>query len=381
MNTEIELEPSLKRQLDAFRTVAPRDPQAAAAGKAAFLTHARALAPGVPPVRRRTSQSWFVSRPLAWRSASLAAATLLVLGLLLLSGAGMALAANASLPGEALYPLKTLGEGLKISFSGSDPAGQFALQREFVQQRTLEALALTQTGQPLPEYFLDRWEAQMEQMLQSGAQLDESNLQNQLLRIRTEWQAQARLLQMQQTRTDQAALQQVQTMYQQRLEWVETGLTDPQRFKQRFGSTNGDSSPPPALTPAHTTRPGPQPTVTPPGAGTSPTPNSTPQGTAPGSAQGTPAGTGQMQGAAGGPNENASTPGWPNHTDIPQGSGQTNSGGTQAPGGSASAQPESGNSNGSTSGSGAADPAGSGSGGEGGGSPANGNGSGGGKTR
>ena len=155
--------------LEALRAVPPRDPQAAATGKERFLAQAEALrrarrnrlrrptlrerppaaqvefAPGREREARQLPRTRRARERAAW--GILARAVVLALSLLALFGGATALAYLAldSLPGQALYPLKTSAEQAARWLTPSGK-GAVRLRVNFAGRRVEEMRALMAAG-------------------------------------------------------------------------------------------------------------------------------------------------------------------------------------------------------------------------------------------
>jgi hypothetical protein len=119
-----ELDANLMEALDIFRQAPPRDPQAAQAGRAAFLAQARRMALSPRPAQHGLS-SWLAAwsnafRQMNWHSTYTAPLALLWLIVLLFGGKAAVFAAQG-LPGEVFYGLLS-GEELHMALAADEPA-------------------------------------------------------------------------------------------------------------------------------------------------------------------------------------------------------------------------------------------------------------------
>lgn len=236
-----------------------RNPQRADEGRSAFLAAARGMAQSAPP--RPAAPHPAILR---WRPA-FALSVLTVLLLMVLASAGATLAAQSSLPGEALYGLKLWSEETRLSLTG-DPWAAWQLSLDFTQRRVDEALALGGADHPLPADLPARLLAQADHSIRL------------VLALAVEAQEQARLLQ--QTRARLAsmveqlegylaqpeahqigALKQLRLELQERVNWIDDGMQDPDRLREQLGLG------PQGIQPATTHTPTPCPTCTPEAAG------------------------------------------------------------------------------------------------------------------
>ncbi len=206
---------------------------------------------------------------------------------------GTLYAAQDDLPGQALYPLKTWSEDVRVSLT-ADPARQVERLMDMAQRRVEETVALTQAGRVPPETVLQRMERHLYRaMEQAAAQGDEQMVQT-LNRV------EARLRAMQQRLAGAPQTPVRERVWAQLEAWrrlAEAGEADPARFRQQIRewvrqNAPGSPEPPgprsPMGTPGTGSGPGPKGT---PGAGPGPGPMTTP-GTGPGPGPMTTPGTG-----------------------------------------------------------------------------------------
>lgn len=163
-----ELAPLLETLL-AIRTLQvtePPLPERVAAGRARFLARAAALrqqeaearaAPFVgwlAGLRQRLS-TWAAPGPMVGRWAVTALATLV---LLIVVGGSAVVAAEGSLPGDVLYPLKRTVQEVRILLA-TDEAARAELAREVQAQRRADALAVARQGRQVTVDFLGEIES------------------------------------------------------------------------------------------------------------------------------------------------------------------------------------------------------------------------------
>jgi hypothetical protein len=151
-----EIDPQLANMLELLKSTPPRDPLAAAQGRARFLQEAEGVlsSPSLSPFGwlkkkwsglkndRENSNMSMIGGGLALKTL----ATLLTVLILFFGGVGMtALAAQAALPGDILYPVKTTLEQTRLSLT-TDSASQAQLHLEFAQRRLDELSAIISSG-------------------------------------------------------------------------------------------------------------------------------------------------------------------------------------------------------------------------------------------
>lgn len=92
-------------------------------------------------------------RPFLWGLPRWATATAAVLLAVLVAG-GTVVTSASSLPGDALYPVKTATEGLRLTLA-QDPDAVADLHLEFAQRRLAETKALAEAQRTIPPSVLD----------------------------------------------------------------------------------------------------------------------------------------------------------------------------------------------------------------------------------
>ena len=171
-----QLDSRLYEKLDLLRPTTPRNPETAARGRAKFLAELETLElPSPERARKGILPGWMTNQGktgavyASGRKArfSFSGAFLLItLLVFLFGGAGMtALAAQAALPGDVLYPIKTSMEQAQLALSAS-PAGRANLQMEFAERRLLEIAGLIEEDQfqEIPA-ATDRFEAHIRNIM------------------------------------------------------------------------------------------------------------------------------------------------------------------------------------------------------------------------
>lgn len=151
MNQKDELDPQLRKMLEALKNVPERDPARAEAGRAQFLKLAEQMKPHTAPVAQPKRSWWqkfadaFGARSAGMRLAQGVVAVLLLAIVVLGGGVMVARAAYNSLPGETLYPVKqALEKGeILLAFSAERKA---ELHLEIAQERLAELQILARRG-------------------------------------------------------------------------------------------------------------------------------------------------------------------------------------------------------------------------------------------
>jgi hypothetical protein len=159
-----EIDPRLFELLDQLRPTPARDPEAAARGRKKYLTELKNLKFEAPAPSQANSMPRWLRRLVhkhdindnqredllmnkrTQRFTLTGALIVITLLVFLFGGAGMtALASQSSLPGDALYPVKTSLEQTRVALARS-AADRAQLQMEFAERRLGEIAGLIEEG-------------------------------------------------------------------------------------------------------------------------------------------------------------------------------------------------------------------------------------------
>ena len=179
MNVEPN-DPKIEKLLEPLRPVPPRDRLAAVQGRGRFLAQAATLRNTQPIPRRQGWLAMLFSPSFLYRKEKFAmVATIIVVLAILFGGtAGTAYAAQSSLPGETLYPVKTLIEDFRLDLT-KDPDKQYALLDQYLSTRFAEMDEMKAQGIPLNSAIANRLLLQLDQMLTLAAsQSDDKMVEN-----------------------------------------------------------------------------------------------------------------------------------------------------------------------------------------------------------
>ena len=239
-----EINPQLKKYLETLQETPSRDPQKVQEGRAQFLRQAETMTPrGVPALWERIF-GWLGSfQGLAHKrwAVSLAGITV-ALFLALASVGGSVYASQNSLPGDALYPVKTLVENVQLRLE-NDPEDRIQLYSSFAHRRIQEIQVLLENGEHVPHSALTRLELHTDKMLQETAALREQPLERALQQIQFNLQEQSQAMdQMQKGSPEEAdpGLQHAQDKLRQRLELISDGLKNPEAYQHMLQQAGRD---------------------------------------------------------------------------------------------------------------------------------------------
>ncbi len=246
MNNQPEIESGIRERLNEIKGVPPRNPQAAARGRARFLAQAASA---------REAQ-----RSTGWRSIfrvqqfamNMAVTLIVIIGLL--AGAGTTVkAAQSELPGEPLYVVKTFSEDVSLQLQSS-PQAKVDRLMQLAQTRVEEMTRLIEAGQTPPEQVRLRLEQHLQQALQLCSNMDDAELNQMLPQVRDQLQQQEQALQSLQvdaTQNTQPILERTSTMLQTQLHMVNDGLGNHELFRNAVhnGFHYGQTQTPPAAMP------------------------------------------------------------------------------------------------------------------------------------
>lgn len=230
------LDPRLQDKLNRFKATPARDTQAAVRGRANFLAEAESLRPAVPPAALGRRTGWLNLFQRKERF-SMSTMTALIMALVVaLGGSGATVyAAQNALPTDSLYPVKILSEDLQVSLT-EDPAERANLLLHQADRRLGEIAALEAKGIPPTEPVVMRQQQQIETAMQIAANMDDATMTRELVWTQTMLRDQLREADQLQSQSSGQSLQimiRMREMLTARLAVVETGLTDPQMFRER----------------------------------------------------------------------------------------------------------------------------------------------------
>ncbi len=182
-----QMDEFLQQKLNVLSHTPPRDPAKAAQTRANFLAqvqahaHGRVLSAPVPLSLNLRLKGW-INQVLGSFTQKesydmlKAMTAVLMIGVMFFGGVGATVAAaQDALPTDALYPLKTATEDLRLAFA-LDSQSELDLLLNYVDRRMGEALLLSQAGAVVPEDVVLRLNAEMELVEDIITDLDEPEL-------------------------------------------------------------------------------------------------------------------------------------------------------------------------------------------------------------
>jgi hypothetical protein len=173
-------------------------------------------------------------------------ARIITIAAILLGGtAGTAFAAQESLPDQALYPVKTLIEDVRIGLT-TDPQAEFDLLMTLIEERFAEIQMMAQNGEPVGEVVQLRLENHLQSAFQNAAELDEPAMLQAMEQVRTRSQQQLNILNQlsQGTGTGPNSNLDVaeRAVIRSRIQ-AEEALEDPTTLRNRFGAERPEGAP------------------------------------------------------------------------------------------------------------------------------------------
>src|SRR4030043_1832477 len=187
-----------KRVLAPLQPAPPLDPQISAREKARFLLEAENFSQGFVPgagsldkqLEPGMSMESIRKRPMSLLKALVAA----LIALFVLVGSSLTVyAAQDSLPGETLYPLKTISEDIRLSLTPSTK-DKLDITLDHTNRRVDEINSLLAKGKTVPLLSTDRFEGELEGALLLAAQLEDKQMQDALLEIKSHAESQGMTL-------------------------------------------------------------------------------------------------------------------------------------------------------------------------------------------
>ena len=223
-----ELDPQLKQLLDTLKIVPLRDPGCAARGRARFLAES-AQPVSVNPFLRLINQIH------VFRKERFSMNTILVITLVFTAlfggAAGTVYAAQDDLPTEALYPVKTLTEDVRLGLA-SDPQVRLDLLGDLAQTRTQEMVQLAEAGVVPPEATLLRLQEHTRLAFDVAASLPDADMLKTMEQLRDRLRTQLQLIDECTAQGDPLqTMTRTHLMLQEHLRLLDGGLVDPQGFR------------------------------------------------------------------------------------------------------------------------------------------------------
>jgi hypothetical protein len=172
-------------------------------------------------------------------------------------GGGMILAADRSVPGAWLYPIKLAAEDVRLAFVQA-PVARVDLLLNLVGERAEEIKVLAAVGEGLPDALVARMEGHIEAALIQAAQAGDVEMVPLLRRAAERMRTQAQMLENVQATAPpqaQAGLARAMAACQQGVEAAEEGIRDPRAFRQRYRHRQWTREPTVEVEPA-TAKPG-----------------------------------------------------------------------------------------------------------------------------
>jgi len=210
----------------------------------AFLTRAKETLPVSPPE---------LSRHIGWknlfkkeRSPMFTFARILILLAVAFGGTtATAFAAQESLPSEALYPIKTFVEDVRLALT-SDPEAEVELLLQLSDERMEEIAALIEQGLPVPDAVATQLQSHLNLALKTCAELDDATLLKLMAQIQERSQEQLKVLEKlgegSGNQPEDALLLATQAMNNVRVT-AEGALEDPITFRFHQGTNRPEDAP------------------------------------------------------------------------------------------------------------------------------------------
>jgi len=244
MNPNEQVDPEMAAMLDVLRSVTPRNIEDGKYGRAAFLREAADVAEAVSKSKKRRPNGWMYTLqsiftiPRKEHSPMFSSlATIMIIVSLVLGGSGATVvAAQNSQPDQALYSLKVLSEDVRLGLA-SDLQTEYQLTLEFANRRAEEIQSMLLAGNIPPEAVQARYQNQVEQAIQFALSLPNGQALQALEQIKVRLQTQQQALhQVKMSDSPNAIpfLTQTQQMLQERLQWLDEGLIDPQKLRDQL---------------------------------------------------------------------------------------------------------------------------------------------------
>jgi uncharacterized membrane protein YgcG len=221
--------------MELISPVPERDNQVAQQARTNFLELAADLKLSVSaqPKQRHTGWIYFLLRKEPKKMSILM--TIVIVLSAVFGGAGLTVyAAQDSTPDSALYGLKLASEDARLGVT-VEQHSRLELQLEFALRRMQEMAAQVNAGQDIPETLQNRWQNHLQTALQICTQLSDAQLEPALLLVREQLRLQEQIAaNVSGTGLGMQTMEQVRAELKLRLQQVESGLLDPEQFRQQL---------------------------------------------------------------------------------------------------------------------------------------------------
>lgn len=192
-----DMDPGLIKVLNELHDIPERNPQVESRGRVNFLKQAAILGAAVSRKTEQRHNGWFYIFQKKEHFPIMNALIAIVLALTVFFGGSGATvyASQDSLPGQFLYPVKTMSENALVSMSTSTQT-RLNYLLDFSDRRIEEMAGLLSNSQTIPESVVTRLQTQLEQALQLAAGADSSQGTKLLEQVRLRAQTQVQLMTM-----------------------------------------------------------------------------------------------------------------------------------------------------------------------------------------
>lgn len=160
-------EDEVKKKLEKLDAIPERNPLKVQSLKANFMQEARMMQSTF--ITSSPKRTWLNQLFLRKESLNMKVITIITILGLLFGGGISAVAAQDSLPGDILYPVKTLVEDVEIGLA-TKPETQFQIASKHANKRFLEIQSLIEQGELPPEPLFYSWQSQLETALRYAMQ-------------------------------------------------------------------------------------------------------------------------------------------------------------------------------------------------------------------
>jgi hypothetical protein len=227
-----------KRILSPLKPTSPLDPHVAGEEKARFLHQAESLRQAVPPGSGREDAlnehgrltGYLRKQPLPLFKGLVA----IIVALIFLVGSSLTVyAAQTSLPGEGLYPIKSISEDIRLKLTHS-PRARLELTLEYSHRRVTEISRMLEMGKNIPSQVSDRFQDELEGALLIAAQMDDPQMKKALEEIKDQAENQGKTFNgyiSHLTEQNEPAFVRLQERLQEQIKLSAFGESDPQKFR------------------------------------------------------------------------------------------------------------------------------------------------------
>lgn len=233
------------KTIQALRETPPRNESRVEAARSAFLQKARILPQPVSAAAFPRHTWWMNIKRKEMLPMRTLVRSLIILALALGGTGATAFAAQSSMPDDALYPLKTFTEDVRLSLT-NDPESAFNYLLNLAEERSREVMGLVNQGLPVPNEVTVRLQEHLQLALKNAGEMEGPAMMQAMQEIQTMAQSQFQAMEQASSQAQSqagGALDQAQQTMLQVQAAVQGALDEPAIIRTQEGVNRPDTLP------------------------------------------------------------------------------------------------------------------------------------------